>query len=97
MPTPIAIIPRGSKIERLSIQSHRIEARDVKLPEKAEWRDPFRVEILAFPYARHDDQVDSLSQLLAWLDSPYNRITMVPAGPIYFVDGKEWHYRGTSD
>lgn len=66
IPTPIAVIPRGSKVERLSVESHRIEAGDVRLPEKAPWGDDFRIELLAFPHGRHDDQVDALSQLLTW-------------------------------
>jgi len=38
----------------------------VLLPEEASWLDDFRAEILAFPYGRYDDQVDSVSQFLAW-------------------------------
>jgi predicted phage terminase large subunit-like protein len=68
VPTPLAITPKGSKTERLAVQSHRIEAGDVRLPEKAPWLDAFRAEILAFPLGRHDDQVDALSQLLAWTE-----------------------------
>lgn len=68
VPTPIAVTPRGSKIERLSVQTHQIEAGDVRLPERAEWLDEFLAEIRSFPVVRHDDQVDALSQLLAWTE-----------------------------
>jgi predicted phage terminase large subunit-like protein len=63
---PIGIIPQQDKVTRMSGQSAKIEAGYVLLPEKAGWLDDFQVEILQFPRGRHDDQVDSLSQYLAW-------------------------------
>jgi predicted phage terminase large subunit-like protein len=89
VPTPIAVWPRGSKIERLAIQSHRIEAGEVKLPERALWLDAFRAEIAAFPNGRHDDQVDALSQLLTWVDRDTYLGTVSTVGPKFLVDG-EW-------
>ena len=71
--TPIPVKPKGSKIERLSVQSSRIEAGDVRLPQSAPWLDAFNAEILAFPYGRHDDQVDALSQLMAWTGAQNRR------------------------
>ena len=47
-----------------------IEAGRVLLPAEAPWLDAFQEELLRFPQARHDDQVDSLSQFLAWATSP---------------------------
>jgi phage terminase large subunit-like protein len=38
----------------------------VHLPRAADWLDDFLLELLAFPYGRHDDQVDSVSQYLNW-------------------------------
>ena len=38
-------------------------------PAAAPWLDEFRSEMLRFPQGRHDDQVDSLSQFLAWATS----------------------------
>jgi predicted phage terminase large subunit-like protein len=63
---PIPIRPERDKIVRLDAQSPEIEAGHVLLPEQAPWLDDFRAEILAFPYGRYDDQVDSASQFLAW-------------------------------
>lgn len=63
---PIPIRPERDKIVRLDTQSAVIEAGHVLLPEKAPWLGDFRGEMLAFPYGRHDDQVDSVSQFLAW-------------------------------
>jgi predicted phage terminase large subunit-like protein len=81
VPTPLTIRPRGSKADRAAIHSHRIEAGDVRIPERAEWREDFLNEMRAFPFGRHDDQVDALSQLLAWTES--RRFSMpVPSGPI---------------
>ena len=73
VPTPIPVKPKGSKVERLSVQSSRIEAGDVRLPRSAPWLDAFNAEILAFPYGRHDDQVDALSQLMAWTGAQNQR------------------------
>jgi predicted phage terminase large subunit-like protein len=65
-PRPIAIRPEGDKIVRLEGQSTRFEAGQVFLPLEAPWLDLFLNELLAFPNARHDDQVDSVSQFLKW-------------------------------
>jgi hypothetical protein len=37
----------------------------VRFPQRAGWLEEFTVELLAFP-GRHDDQVDALTQGLAW-------------------------------
>ena len=37
----------------------------IRLPQRAGWLEDFIAELLAFP-ARHDDQVDALTQALAW-------------------------------
>jgi predicted phage terminase large subunit-like protein len=37
----------------------------VRLPQRAGWLEDFTMELLAFP-GRHDDQVDALTQGLAW-------------------------------
>jgi hypothetical protein len=39
----------------------------VFLPKDAPWLYEFKVEVLAFPNGKHDDQVDSLSQFLSWI------------------------------
>jgi phage terminase large subunit-like protein len=71
----------------MAVHSHRVEAGDVRLPSHAEWLDEFRSEVLAFPYGRHDDQVDALAQLLAWLESQANNLPLIGAGPMIFSDG----------
>ncbi len=67
---PIAIQPEGDKVTRMSAQTAKIEMGKVLLPECAPWLQDFQTEILLFPHGRHDDQVDSLSQFLAWVSRP---------------------------
>lgn len=68
--------PEGDKMVRMSAQSARIEAGRVYLPERADWLEDFRTEVLQFPHGRHDDQVDSLSQFLDWAEKQRARIEM---------------------
>lgn len=50
----------------MEAQTHIIERGSLFLPESAPWLGDFLAELLAFPRARHDDQVDALSQFLGW-------------------------------
>ncbi len=66
LPT-IGIVPKGDKEARAARASGLIEAGRVLLPEEAPWLAAFESEIGGFPNARHDDQVDSLTQFLNWM------------------------------
>ena len=66
-PMPISFDPESDKVTRMSAQSAQIEAGRVFLPRDAPWLSDFKTELLQFPYGRHDDQIDSLSQFLAWI------------------------------
>lgn len=68
MPVPIAITPKSDKQTRLHLVSPLIEQGLVSLPQTAPWLDDFQTELLQFPYGRHDDQVDSMSQFLTRMD-----------------------------
>jgi predicted phage terminase large subunit-like protein len=57
--------PKGDKTDRLIAQIDLFEGESVLLPKEAPWLDEFVHELLSFP-GRHDDQVDALSQGLAW-------------------------------
>ena len=57
--------PKESKEERLYGQVSKLVEGLVKIPCQAPWLTEFRRELLGFPRARHDDQVDALSQFLA--------------------------------
>jgi predicted phage terminase large subunit-like protein len=79
VPYPISFTPETDKVTRMSAQSAKIEAGHVFLPRRAEWLDDFRAELLQFPYGRYDDQVDSISQFLNWIDQRQrNRIWVFP-------------------
>jgi predicted phage terminase large subunit-like protein len=74
IPRPIAFQLEGDKITRMSAQSSHIEAGQVHLPRKATWLEDLRAELLQFPYGKTDDQVDSLSQFLAWVERPLGKL-----------------------
>lgn len=57
--------PGGSKQDRASQQSPKIEAGRVWLPKSAPWLRTFEDEYVAFPQSKFDDQVDSMIQFLA--------------------------------
>jgi len=58
--------PEGDKIMRLHAQTATIENGFVYLPEEAHWLADYISELTMFPAGRHDDQVDSTAQALAW-------------------------------
>lgn len=62
----IAVNPRGSKLERLAAVSPLMEAGNVWLPEFSAkpWVGEFIEELVTFPNAPNDDQVDACSQAL---------------------------------
>ncbi len=62
--------PDGDKIMRLHAQSAVIENGFVFLPEEAPWLADYLAELTTFPAGRHDDQVDSTAQALAWARRP---------------------------
>ena len=59
--------PFFDKEARLLAQSARFESGQVHLPRETPWIGAYVEELLAFPNGRHDDQVDSTSQALAYL------------------------------
>lgn len=77
---PIRIEPKEDKVTRMSAQSAKIEAGSVLVPEHAAWLDDFKAEIMAFPNVAHDDQIDSLSQFLGWVEQPFQRRAIPIAG-----------------
>jgi predicted phage terminase large subunit-like protein len=55
------------KIMRLHAQTAKIENHFALFPEKAPWLEAYLSELTAFPNSKHDDQVDSTVNALAWL------------------------------
>jgi predicted phage terminase large subunit-like protein len=65
----VAIRPNGDKITRMSVRSQ--QQGTMHLSTFAPWLGNFETELLSFPNGRHDDQVDTVSQMLNWLHSYY--------------------------
>jgi predicted phage terminase large subunit-like protein len=61
----VAIPVNRDKQSRVISQIDLFEGGSVLLPKDAPWLDAFVSELLSFP-GRHDDQVDALTQGLAW-------------------------------
>jgi len=57
----------GDKVMRLSAQAAHFHAGSVHFPQNAAWLGELMLELLGFPGVRHDDQVDSVSQALAFI------------------------------
>lgn len=89
MVRPLGQKPEGSKTDRMVAQSAKIEAGHVFLPTDADWLDTLLLELLAFPNARHDDQVDSVSQFLTWAATD-RTTSLLGAAPQLFVEGESW-------
>jgi len=60
----IGVTPERDKISRMAVASSKFEAGQVFLPERGPWLADLESELFAFPYGRHDDQCDSISQAL---------------------------------
>jgi len=58
--------PRLEKQVRAATQSACFEAGRVLLPKSAPWIADYETELLGFPSAKFDDQVDSTTQFLEW-------------------------------
>ena len=56
--------PSGSKLHRFETVIPLINNGQVRIPSSAPWLDPLIKELQAFPQGKHDDQVDSISQML---------------------------------
>ena len=88
VPLPIGIKPIGDKLVRMEAQCARFEAGQVFLPKEAPWLSEFLHEILAFPNARHDDQIDSVSQFLKWAEANEPTFAMVATAVKIFQNGE---------
>jgi predicted phage terminase large subunit-like protein len=59
--------PNTDKIVRLHAQTTMFENGRVLLPRDAPWLAQYINEITGFPGTKHDDQVDSTTQALAYM------------------------------
>ena len=92
VPLPIARRPEGDKIARVMNAAAMIQSGRLFLPERAHWLGDFTGEVLGFPAARHDDQVDALAQLLIWVQENDTFRPPENAGPeeMYDPDEDNW-------
>jgi predicted phage terminase large subunit-like protein len=61
--------PAGcDKAMRMHACCSPVEGGYVYLPNSAEWLAQYLNELRAFPHGRHDDQVDSTSQAIQWVN-----------------------------
>jgi predicted phage terminase large subunit-like protein len=67
----IAVKPEYAKKIRMAIQSGKFENGQVFFPKEVHWLADLEAELFAFPNGRHDDQVDSISQALAYKSRAY--------------------------
>ena len=74
------IKPEDNKVMRMNAQTAQIESGFVYLPSGAPWLAQYVSELTTFPFAKHDDQVDSTSQALEWIafDAMRPRVSVQP-------------------
>ena len=89
LPT-VAVKPEGDKRTRMSIQSAKFQSGQVLLPDEASWLDDLETELFSFLGGCFDDQVDSISQALAyeiptygWTDDALRGLERLTGGPLY--------------
>jgi predicted phage terminase large subunit-like protein len=63
-----AVKPEADKIMRFNAQTATIENGFVHVPQQAPWLVEYIHEITTFPSAKYDDQADSTSQALGWIN-----------------------------
>lgn len=65
IPGILPVTPRGGKTVRADAIAPSVEAGNIWLPQ-TRWADDLIEEAAAFPNGAHDDQVDALTQAVAW-------------------------------
>ena len=68
----VPVKPERDKLVRMQIQSAKFESGQVFFPNRASWLRELEAELFTFPQSRHDDQVDSISQALAFSTTGYD-------------------------
>ncbi len=66
--------PQIEKLARMEARASMFENGKVLLPRDAAWLPDYRHELLGFPNGRYDDQVDSTSQALDWIQLRYSTL-----------------------
>lgn len=63
--------PDRDKIARAYAVTPVVDIGQVYLPQEAEWKIDFLDNLLAFPYGKHDDDVDSMTMAIRYLMQKY--------------------------
>lgn len=66
----IPYTPKVSKEVRLTTQTVRFEQGEFLFPADAPFMDDLKREMVTFGHGKHDDQVDSVTQFVAWANAP---------------------------
>jgi predicted phage terminase large subunit-like protein len=74
----ISIRPESDKVSRLFANQAQFESGSVWFPQNADWMPDLVSELMAFPSVRHDDQVDSISQALTWINGKLRSWGKIP-------------------
>jgi predicted phage terminase large subunit-like protein len=70
--------PENDKIMRMHAQTAMIEGGFVFLPSQAPWLPQYLHELTTFPNSKYDDQADSTSQAIAWVNAtPVDWVTIM--------------------
>ena len=65
----IAIKVTKDKITRFASVTPIFESERILIRENANWLFDLEYELISFPVGKHDDQVDSISQFLNWIEN----------------------------
>ena len=76
-------VGNSSKEFRFDKVTPMFEAGQVHLPNRALWLAEYEKELIGFPHAKHDDQVDSTGQYLDWSRQKTRRGTKKATGSGY--------------
>ena len=69
------------KEERLESQLHMFAQHRVLIKKNQPWTVELEGELMRFPFSKHNDQVDALTQYLAWIgEHPVSEPVMLMAG-----------------
>jgi predicted phage terminase large subunit-like protein len=82
----VMITPAGDKVERLRKHRRTIRCGLVQLAQDAVWYQAFIDEAVQFPYGPFDDQMDALSQYLAYIAEHPNLKKRPPMAIIQATD-----------
>jgi len=87
------ITPVGDKVERLRKHRRIIQRQLIQLAHDALWYHEFIDEAVQFPYGPFDDQMDAMSQYLAWIAEHPNLNKRPPMAVIQATDSRGWPIR----